>query len=120
MENVASSNARACFPRRPLFLQTASKLNMDIRLLIVGHPTNIYQAFVLAPENARSWIKTYESKIECMTDLRCIDLLTPEVADEALANDFDVMDRILILPSDTDPVTLKDAGFTEKTPELVN
>jgi hypothetical protein len=92
---------------------------MDIRLLIVGHPTNIYQAFVLDPENARSWIKTYESKIECMTDLRCIDLLTPAVADEALASDFDVMDRILILQSDTDPETLEEAGFQEKTRPVI-
>jgi hypothetical protein len=81
---------------------------MDARLLIVWHPTYIYQACVLAPGLARSWMKTYDSKLECITELRCIDLLTPSNADEVLTSDFDVKDHILIISTATDAGTLLD------------
>jgi hypothetical protein len=98
----------------------ASNPNMDARLLICWHPTNIYQACVMFPEIPRAWTKTYYSKLECMTELRCIDILTPTDADEALASDFDVKDRIVIVRTDTDPETLREAGFDEKAPQVVN
>ena len=87
---------------------------MDVRLFIAPHPLNIYQALVLAPEPARGWIKTYYSKDECITDLRVLDLLKPEVADEVMVDDFEVRDHILIFRTETDPETLEEAGFEER------
>lgn len=74
----------------------------------------------MAPEAARGWIKTYDSKLECLNELRCIDLLTPSDADEVLAGYFDVRDTILIVRTETDPETLNDAGFTENKLSKVN
>jgi hypothetical protein len=79
---------------------------MDARLLIVWHPTDIYQACVIATDQPRGWIKTYYSKQECMMELSCMDLLTPTDADESLVSDFDVRDRILIVETETDPEKL--------------
>jgi len=93
---------------------------MDVRLLIAKHPTDSYQACVLGPEFVRGWIKTYESKLECVTDLRVLDILGPEVADEVLVDDFDVKDRILIIRTETNPETLNEAGFAEKKREVLN
>jgi len=87
---------------------------MDVRLFIAPHPLNIYQALVLAPEPARGWIKTYYSKDECITDLRVMDLLKPEVADEVMVDDFEVRDHILIFRTETDPESLEEAGFEER------
>ena len=87
---------------------------MDVRLFIAPHPLNIYQALVLAPEPARGWIKTYYSKDECVTDLRVLDVLKPEVADEVMVDDFEVRDHILIFRTETDPETLEEAGFEER------
>jgi hypothetical protein len=49
-----------------------------------------------------------------------MDLLTPATADEAFNNDFDVKDHILIIHTETDAETLREAGFAERTPEVIN
>ena len=40
-------------------------------------------------------------------------LLKPEVADEVMVDDFDVKDRIVLIRTETDPMTLSDAGFAQ-------
>jgi hypothetical protein len=65
-------------------------------------------------------MKTYDSKLECVTELRCIDLLTPSDADEVFTSDFDVKDHILIIRAVTNAETLLEAGFTEKVPDQIN
>lgn len=101
-----------------VYLHTMS--GMDVRLLIVWHPTNLYQVCVFAPAAARGWIKIYESKVECFNELREIDLLTCDEEDEALASDFDLKDHMLIIQAEADPQTLLEAGFTEDTPVTPN
>jgi hypothetical protein len=94
---------------------------MDVRVMIVSHPNHVYQVGILAPEPVlRSWSKTYDSKLSCVTELKILDLLTPDEADETLGSDFDIKDRILIARSETDPVTLEEAGFLELKPDVVN
>jgi hypothetical protein len=93
---------------------------MDVRLLIVWHPTNLFQVCVFAPISARGWMKMYPSKMECFSELRGMDLLTCDEEDEALASDFDVKDRMLIIHAQADSQTLLEAGFTEDNPVTPN
>jgi len=93
---------------------------MEVRLLIVPHPLNIYQACVMDTKQARGWIKTFESKLDCLTELLSIDLLASNEVDEIIESDFDVMDRILIIKTEADPETLEEAGFDVRTPPVRN
>jgi hypothetical protein len=100
--------------------QTCIIFGMDVRLLLVPHPFNIYQACVMDTEQARGWIKTYFSREECVTELKVLDMLSPDVADKVMVDDFDVNDRILIFKTATDPETLEEAGFDERKPAVRN
>lgn len=94
---------------------------MDVRLLITGfRPINLYRVCVFAPGITESWIKDYSSRQDCISELRCIDLLTPEEADEALASDFDTKERILIAHSNADSGTLQESGFIKQVLDLPN
>lgn len=93
---------------------------MDVRILIVWQPTNLYQVCIFAPALARGWVKTYYSKKDCLSELHAMDLLTCAELDEALASDFDIKDRILVFHSGTNPQILQVAGFSENHPEAIN
>ena len=95
---------------------------MDVRVIIVSHPDATYQVCVLAPEQlpVRSWMRMYDSKLLCMTELRSIDLLTPIEADDALATDFEGRDAVLVARTHTDPDTLSAAGFIEREKDFIN
>jgi len=88
--------------------------------MIAPMPLNIYQACVLDTEQARSWMKTYFSKEECITELKVLDILLPDVADEVMVDDFDVRERILLFKVNTSPETLEEAGFDMRLPTVRN
>ena len=100
--------------------ETGIQFRMDARLLIAPLPLDIYQACVIDTEQARGWCKTYFSKEECVTELKVLDLLLPNVADEVMVDDFDKRDRILIFKTSTEPETLEEAGFDERMPVVRN
>jgi hypothetical protein len=61
----------------------------DVRVIIVSMPDSTCQVYVLAPnESVRSWTREYRSKHEGLTELGCVDLLTPIEVDGAQATDW--------------------------------
>lgn len=93
---------------------------MNVRLLI-SESQEGYKVCVLAPElPSRSWIKEYETKADCLTELAYVEIAPPGEIAEALNTDLEDSIAMLVLESDVDPAVLRAAGFTEKVLEYVN
>lgn len=93
---------------------------MDVRVLIVLADAG-YRVRVLAPDPpVRSWLKIYESKPLCMTELRCLNLITPSEAEEALDDDFDNTGAMLVFQTDTNVEVLRAADFVEQKEDRAN
>jgi hypothetical protein len=94
---------------------------MDVPVLIVSHLNHTYQVCVLTPDRpARRWIKAYDSKLEWAIELHCIDLITAVESNQALSDNFEADDKIVIIRSKTEEHMLRAAGFVEKKPDMPN
>lgn len=93
---------------------------MNVRVLIVLADEG-YRVRILAPgPPVRSWLKVYASKLLCMTELRCVKLLTPAESEEALEDDFDSTGGMLVFQANVDIEILRAAGFVEQKKSFVN
>lgn len=93
---------------------------MDVRVLIVLADAG-YRVRILAPDPpVRSWLKIYNSKPVCMTELRCMNLITPSESAEALDDDFDNTGGMLVFQTNTSIEVLRAGGFIEQKNEYVN
>ena len=90
---------------------------MDVRLLICWHPGDTFQATVIAVGVGRGWHKMYPSKRECVNDLCRIGLLTLIERFDVMQRDFDINERMLVIPTIAEAKALQNAGFVESTPK---
>jgi hypothetical protein len=102
-------------------LNSVTFVRMNVRTLIVAHPDKIYRVCILAPDMpARSWMKSYDSKLTMVAELRSMELMTAREASEALESDFETRDATFVVHARTAPHVLNAAGFEEKKPTFVN
>jgi len=69
---------------------------------------------------ARTWVRVYASKIQCMSELSHFHLITSEEAADAVLKDFDMRGAMLVIRTNTDDATLFAAGFSFTTNSWVN
>ena len=93
---------------------------MDVRVLILGHLGNIFQASVMTQDLARMSNEMYPSKLVCAIDLLRIGLLTIMDQDDVLQSDFETRDKILMTHTTIEADVLEEAGFVEIIPAKVN
>jgi len=84
---------------------------MQVTLLIILSDAGYRARMIDAGPPARSWLRVYASKIQCMSELSHFHLITSEDAADAVLKDFDVRGAILVIQTNTDDATLTAAGF---------
>jgi hypothetical protein len=90
-------------------------LPMDVRVIIVSHRDESCRvSVVFTSKQGPVWIRKYQSKQLCLTDLVDLGLLTVIEVAEAQASDFDKTRALWVIHTDTETDVLRTAGFVEQ------
>lgn len=93
---------------------------MEVRLLISQTLHGCRASVLEWGPPWKSWVKFYDSKAHCLTELAYTELAPANEVAEALDTEFDETTGILLLHSNIDPAILRAAGFVEMAKTYVN
>jgi hypothetical protein len=85
---------------------------MDVRVLILWHPGDIFHVTVVGLYVGKGWHKMYPSQKKCIDDLYRLGLLTLVERYDALRSDLS-NDRIFIASAIIEADVLELAGFVD-------
>jgi hypothetical protein len=91
-------------------------LPMDVRVIIAGRPDGSCLVSVAAHSATLGhvWLKKFESKHICLTELRTLGLLTADEVAEAHDSGFNEREAMLIFHAVAEPEVLIAAHFEQK------
>src|SRR5882757_4387968 len=83
--------------------------------LIISRDYKTYKVRVIAPGPPRRiWLKVYQSKSLCVSELKEVGLISPAYAEEIRVDGVDLRDGLFVLEVDTEAEFLKAQGFAEQ------
>jgi hypothetical protein len=109
-----------CQPRpylvhKLVLISPVYNLPMDVRVVIVSlRDESCRVSVVFTDKRAHVWIRKYQSKQLCLTDLVGLGLLTGIEVTDAQVSDFDKTGAMWVIHTETETDLLRAAGFIEQ------